>query len=145
MENFTPLTAAIGGALIGVAATMLWVTNGRTAGISSISGGIFPLHRGDLWWRVAFLVGLPAGAVLGARFGPALFAEILAATPIVNLGTTGLLAAGLLVGVGTRLAQGCTSGHGVCGLARLSRRSIVAVGVFMATGAATVFILRHVL
>ncbi len=145
MQNFTPFTAAIGGILIGVSATLLWAFNGRTAGISTISGRIIPIHRGDVWWRLAFLVGLPIGASLGVAYGPALFAEIPAQNPVIGTGPVLLVVAGLLVGVGTRLGGGCTSGHGVCGLARLSRRSFVAVGVFMATGAATVFLLRHVL
>jgi uncharacterized membrane protein YedE/YeeE len=145
MEHFTPLTATLGGILIGLAATLLWAANGRTAGISSVAGGIFPVHRGDVWWRVVFLVGLPVGGFFGAAVGPRLFAEIPAADPVVGMAPVGLVIAGLLVGVGTRIGRGCTSGHGVCGLARLSVRSFVAVGAFMATAIVTVFIERHVL
>lgn len=144
MENFTPLTAALGGALIGLAATILWAVNGRTAGISTVSGAIVPLHRGDALWRIVFLVGLPIGAYAGARIGPSLFAEIPAALPEVDLGPVGLIIAGTLVGVGTRIGRGCTSGHGICGLARLSPRSFVAVATFMLTAIVTVFIARHV-
>ena len=144
MQHFTPLTAAIGGALIGIAATLLWASNGRTAGISGIAGGVYPLRRADLLWRLAFLVGLPAGAVIGAAVGPRIFSEIPSTNPALDLAPIGLIVAGLLVGVGTRISRGCTSGHGICGLARLSTRSIVAVLVFMATAAVTVFIARHV-
>jgi len=145
MDHFTPLTALVGGALIGLAASWLWAANGRTAGISTIAGAILPAHPGDVAWRLAFLVGLPVGAWLGTGFGPNLFTEIPQALPAIDLSTAGLVGAGLLVGVGTRLGRGCTSGHGICGLARLSPRSFVAVGTFMATAIATVFIVRHVL
>jgi uncharacterized membrane protein YedE/YeeE len=145
MQNFTPLTAAIGGGLIGLAVTLLWAVVGRTAGISSIAGGVIPPKRGDVLWRIAFLIGLPLGALIGSAVGPRIFSGISATSPGVGLSATGLVAAGLLVGVGTRLGHGCTSGHGICGLARLSPRSFVAVGTFMATAIATVFIVRHVL
>jgi uncharacterized protein len=144
MEHFTPFSAAIGGALIGLAATLLWVANGRTAGISGIAGGVYPLRRGDLWWRIAFLIGLPVGAAIGAAVAPRIFAEVPATAPVLDLAPFGLAIAGLLVGIGTRISRGCTSGHGICGLARLSRRSVVAVAVFMATAMVTVFIARHV-
>ncbi len=144
MENFTPLTATIGGILIGLAATMLWVFNGRTAGISNIAGTVVPLRQGSVLWRVLFLAGLPVGAVIGSSVGPAIFAEIPTTLPELGLTPIGLVIAGVLVGVGTRLGNGCTSGHGVCGLARLSPRSFTAVGVFMATAVVTVFIVRHV-
>ena len=145
MQNFTPLTAAIGGALIGVAVTILWAINGRTAGISSISGAIFPLKRGEVLWRVVFLAGLPLGAYAGAMIGPLLFAEIPNRLPNVDLSAVGLVVAGALVGVGTRIGRGCTSGHGICGLARLSPRSFAAVAIFMLTAMATVFVARHIL
>ena len=145
MENFTPLTATIGGVLIGLSATLLWAFNGRTAGVSTIFGAMFPRSPGDVAWRLAFLVGLPLGAGLGAAYGPDLFAELPDTLPEVGLGPVALVAAGLLVGVGTRLGNGCTSGHGICGLARLSPRSFVAVGTFFATAVATVFVMRHVL
>jgi len=144
MSNFTPLSAILGGALIGLSATLLWVVNGRTAGISSIFGAIIPVHRGDILWRIVFLAGLPIGAYLGARFAPALIAEVPATPPVVDLAPVGLVIAGVLVGVGTRVSRGCTSGHGICGLARLSKRSFVAVGTFMLTAIVTVFVMRHV-
>jgi uncharacterized membrane protein YedE/YeeE len=145
MHHFTPFSATLGGILMGLATTLLWAANGRTAGISTIAGAIFPLRRGDVLWRVSFLVGLPAGACLGALAGPALLAEIPSTPPVVDLSAFGLAAAGLLVGVGTRIGRGCTSGHGLCGMARLSPRSFLAVGTFMATAMVTVFIARHVL
>ena len=144
MEHFTPLSAAIGGVILGLAVTLLWVFNGRTAGVSGIFGGIYPPQPGDLWWRLAFLIGLPAGAVIGAAIAPRIFAEVPATLPAIDLGPVALVVAGLLVGIGTRFSRGCTSGHGVCGLARLSRRSFIAVGVFMAAAMVTVFISRHV-
>jgi uncharacterized membrane protein YedE/YeeE len=145
MENFAPLSAALGGILIGLAATLLWVFDGRTAGVSTIAGGIVPVRVGDELWRFAFLVGLPVGAWLGFQVGPSLLPEIPATLPTVSLAPIGLLVvAGLLVGIGTRVGRGCTSGHGICGLARLSPRSLVAVGIFMATAVVTVFLTRHV-
>ena len=128
MEHFTPLSAAIGGVLIGIAATILWAANGRTAGDLHHRRRHLSDPRGDVLWRVVFLVGLPLGAWLGARIGPALFAEIPDRLPAVDLSPVGLVVAGALVGVGTRVGRGCTSGHGICGLARLSPRSLVAVG-----------------
>lgn len=145
MEHFAPLTATIGGALIGLATTLLWVAIGRTAGISTVAGAIFPLRRGDVLWRVVFLAGLPVGAWIGTVVGPRLFAEIPEAAPEIGLPAAGLAAAGLLVGIGTRIGRGCTSGHGICGLARLSPRSFVAVVVFMATAMVVVYVVRHVI
>ena len=144
MDHFTPLSALIGGAFIGVAVTLLWAANGRTAGISTIVGAVFPLRRGDVLWRAVFLVGLPVGAWLGSRIAPAILAEIRTTPPAIDLSPFGLIAAGLLVGVGTRISRGCTSGHGICGLARLSPRSFMAVGTFMAAAIITVFVARHV-
>lgn len=137
MENFTPFSALIGGVLIGSAAVILWVLNGRVAGISGILGGLADRAPGDAEWRVAFLFGLVGAPVVYWLVGGA-FPSITidASLPLV-------LAGGLLVGFGTRLGGGCTSGHGVCGMARLSRRSLVATLVFIATGAATVFVARH--
>lgn len=142
MEHFTPLSALAGGVLIGLAIGMLWLFAGRIGGVSGIFGGIVPARPGDLPWRLAFLAGLPLGAAL-FYFGLPHAAG--AALPKLGGELLILAAAGLLVGIGTRVGGGCTSGHGVCGLARLSTRSFAAVATFMASGAATVFIVRHVL
>jgi uncharacterized membrane protein YedE/YeeE len=144
MENFAPLSATLGGILIGVAATLLWAVDGRTAGVSNIAGGIVPIRPGDALWRVLFLAGLALGALIGFQVGPPLLPEIPATLPAITLGPVGLVIAGLLVGVGTRIGRGCTSGHGICGLSRLSGRSFAAVGIFMATAVVTVFLTRHV-
>lgn len=144
MENFTPLSATVGGLLIGLSATLLWLVNGRTAGISNIAGGIHPVRQGDGLWRALFLIGLPVGAWLGFVAGPAIFAEVPKTLPVIELSPVWLVATGLLVGVGTRVGRGCTSGHGICGLSRFSIRSVVAVATFMATAIVTVFIVRHV-
>ena len=145
MEHFAPLTATIGGLMLGLATTLLWVVNGRTAGISTIAGGIYPIHGGDVLWRVVFLVGLPVGAWLGFIAAPAIFAEVPKTLPVITLTPVWLVGTGLLVGIGTRVGRGCTSGHGICGLSRLSIRSFVAVGTFMATAMISVFIMRHVI
>jgi uncharacterized membrane protein YedE/YeeE len=138
VENFTPGSALLGGALIGVAATMLLVLNGRIAGVSGIAGGLLRASSGDVAWRLLFLLGLALGAAAYAFVLPQpLTIRIDASLPVVVLG-------GLLVGFGTQLGGGCTSGHGVCGIARLSRRSIVATLVFVVTAAATVYVARHV-
>ena len=135
---FTPISALIGGALIGAAAAAFVVLTGRIAGVSGILGGLLRPARGDIAWRVAFVAGLVAAPLLYGAF---------AALPAVriNAGFAVLVAAGLLVGIGTRYGSGCTSGHGVCGISRLSPRSIVATLVFMAAGFATVFVARHLL
>ena len=139
MENFTPVSALVGGALIGLGVVVLMLANGRIAGISGIVGGVVQPDGPEWRWRVGFIVGLVGGAALAmlAGFGPASIA-VTGSMPL-------LIGGGLLVGFGTRLGSGCTSGHGVCGLARLSPRSLAATGIFMATGAATVFVMRHVL
>ena len=128
----------IGGALIGVSACLLLLLNGRIAGVSGILGGLVSSRVYADWrWRLAFIVGLVAGAgVYGFFIGP-LPLEIAANAPTLVL-------AGLLVGIGTRLGSGCTSGHGVCGLARRSPRSLAATMIFMACGAATVYLMRHI-
>ena len=138
MENFTPVASAAGGMLIGLAAALLWLGLGRIAGISGIVGGILPIRRREAAWRLAFLAGLlVAPLLLGAAVGYS--------APAPAIGSVDLLAvAGLLVGFGTRLGSGCTSGHGVCGIARLSPRSLIATVVFMGTAAVTVFLVRHV-
>jgi len=134
--HFTPWPALAGGLLIGLAAAAFVLVNGRIAGISGILGGLLRPVRGDLAWRIAFLAGLVAAPLTYALFAP---------LPAVRIdaGAGTLAAAGLLVGLGTRYGSGCTSGHGVCGLARLSPRSLVATVSFMAAGFATVFVLRH--
>ena len=139
MEHFTPVSALLGGLLIGGAAVVLMAFSGRIAGISGIVGGLLAPRTGEVAWRVLFVAGLLAGAWLA---GPLLGAPVPAgpaAGPVV------IVAAGLLVGVGTRLGGGCTSGHGVCGLARLSTRSLAATALFMAAGMATVYVARHLL
>lgn len=143
MIGFSPVSAIIGGALIGAAAGLLWIVNGRIAGISSIFGSALSRRTDDIRWRLLFLVGLPLGAALGLAFAPRMISDASAAMPELDLGPYGLAVSGLLVGVGSALARGCTSGHGVCGLARLSVRSIVSVIVFMLAAVATVFIVRH--
>lgn len=135
--NFTPQAALAGGVLIGLAAAAFILFNGRIAGISGILGGLLRPQRGDTGWRVAFLGGLLAAPVV---YG--LFAALPAVT--VEAGTGTLVAAGLLVGVGTRYGAGCTSGHGVCGISRMSPRSLVATAAFMCAGFVTVYLVRHV-
>lgn len=144
MENFTPLSATVGGLIIGLSATLLWLVNGRTAGISNIAGGMYPVRRGDEVWRILFLAGLPLGGWLGFHIAPLLFSEVPRTLPNITLPTAWLVGAGLLVGIGTRVGRGCTSGHGICGLARFSVRSVVAVATFMSTAMLTMFIVRHV-
>jgi uncharacterized membrane protein YedE/YeeE len=138
MSHFTPVSALIGGAMIGGAAALLWLTMGRIAGVSGILAGVFAGPAADRRWRLAFLAGLIGAPLAGTAVWdrPAI---AVAASPAL------LAIAGLLVGMGTRIGGGCTSGHSVCGLARLSPRSILATGLFMATAAATVFVTRHVI
>ena len=138
MTSFTPVSATAGGLLIGFSALLLWLLEGRIAGISGILGELLALRRGEVAWRAAFLAGLVAAPLVCACFGRVPPMEV---TRSVAL----LICGGILVGFGTRMGSGCTSGHGVCGIARLSPRSIVATLVFIATGAATVFIARHVI
>lgn len=132
---FTPLASSLGGVLIGLAAGLLLLVAGRVAGISGILGGVF-LGRGDRAWRLAFLAGLLVGGAALLALAPQSFSV----SPTTSKAV--LVAAGLLVGVGTQLGSGCTSGHGICGLPRLSVRSLVAVVTFIATGALTVFAVR---
>ncbi len=136
MQHFTPVSATLGGLLIGLAAALLWLATGRIAGISGIVGNLPSARPGDIGWRAAFLAGLVV-----APLGYAVFV----APPAIHINATApvLVAGGLLVGFGTRLGSGCTSGHGVCGLARLSPRSFVATCLFMAAGFVTVFFARH--
>jgi uncharacterized membrane protein YedE/YeeE len=135
--HFTPWPALAGGLLIGMAAAAFALLNGRIAGISGIVGGLLRPAPGDVAWRIAFVAGLVAAPLAYALFAPL-------PTVRIDAGAGTLAAAGLLVGLGTRYGAGCTSGHGVCGLARLSPRSLAATVAFMAAGFATVFALRHV-
>ncbi len=137
-NHFTPLASLAGGALIGTAAAMLVLLNGRIAGISGVLGGLLRPSKGDIGWRAAFVLGL-----LGAPSVCLLFAVL--PRPQIEAGYGTLVLAGLLVGLGTRYGSGCTSGHGVCGLSRLSPRSLVATVAFMGGGFATVFVVRHLL
>lgn len=134
---FTPWSALAGGVLIGIAAGMLALLNGRIAGISGIVGGLLKPAKGEVAWRVAFVIGLIGAPLVYMLFG---------ALPKLQIDAqySALVAAGLLVGVGTRYGSGCTSGHGVCGLSRLSPRSLVATAAFMSAGFVTVFVTRHV-
>jgi len=136
--HFTPLASFGGGLLIGLGAALLLLANGRIAGVSGILGGLLRPARGDIGWRLAFVLGLLA-APLGWLALQAMPPAQIDHTPAL------LTVAGLLVGLGTRFGSGCTSGHGVCGIARLSPRSLVATACFMAAGFATVFVMRHVL
>ena len=133
---FTPWSALAGGALIGVAAAMFLLLNGRVAGISGIVGGLLKPVGGDVGWRIAFVIGLVVAPLVYGLFAAVPHLQI-DASPVA------LVVAGLLVGVGTRYGSGCTSGHGVCGLSRLSLRSLVATLSFMGAGFATVFVIRH--
>jgi len=136
LNAFTPLAALAGGALIGLAAAMFVLFNGRITGISGIVGGLLRPKSGDVSWRLAFVSGLIAAPVVYQ-----LFAALPASR--IDASDTVLVIAGLLVGVSTRYGAGCTSGHGVCGLSRLSARSLVATLLFMGGGFATVFVMRH--
>ncbi|AIO39239.1 YeeE/YedE [Burkholderia latens] len=136
--HFTPWLSLAGGVLIGLAAGWLVAFNGRIAGISGIVGGLFTAAAAERGWRVAFVAGLIAAPLIVRVAGAG-------AAPQVDAGWGELLTAGLLVGIGTRYAGGCTSGHGVCGLSRGAARSLVATAVFMTAGFATVFVRRHVL
>lgn len=139
MHDFTPVSALVGGALIGLSAALLLLLNGRLAGISGIVSGLLPPVRGDMAWRLAFAVGL--------MLGPLLYAAARGAAPSIHLEASlpVLIVAGLLVGYGTNLGSGCTSGHGVCGLSRLSLRSLAATLVFMLSAGLTVFVVHHLL
>jgi hypothetical protein len=137
MHNFTPLSGLAGGALIGLASAMLMLLTGRLAGVSGILGGLLQASPADRGWRIAFVAGLIAAPLIAALFGAPL------PRPAVTSSLAVVAVAGLLVGCGTRMGNGCTSGHGVCGFARLSGRSIVATTIFMLTAFATVAIVRH--
>lgn len=139
MENFTPLSATIGGALIGLAAVMLMLFNGRIAGVSGIISGIGFASSGDRLWRLLFVAGLIAGPLVYTLLTGSV-------TPFsITPSWTLIISGGLLVGFGTRLGSGCTSGHGICGLSRFSMRSLAAVCIFMAAGIITVYFMKIVL
>jgi len=135
-NSFTPLSALFGGLLIGLAAALFVLLNGRIAGISGVLGGLLRPKPGDIGWRAAFVLGLVVAPLVYGLFAAVPLPQIAADIP-------SLVIAGLMVGVGTRYGSGCTSGHGVCGISRLSPRSLVATGVFMSAGFITVFVLRH--
>jgi uncharacterized membrane protein YedE/YeeE len=135
-NHFTPWASLAGGIILGIAAALFILLNGRVLGISGILGGLVKPKAGDTGWRVAFVAGLIAAPILWRLFAPLPVARVDASIPV-------LVIAGLLVGWGTRYGSGCTSGHGVCGLARLSPRSLAATLAFMAAGFVTVFIARH--
>ena len=137
-NQFTPWASLAGGLLIGLATAMLLLLNGRIAGISGIVGGLLRPAPGDRAWRLAFVLGLAGAPLVYRLFWPLPEVQVDAGGPL-------LIAAGLLVGIGTRYGSGCTSGHGVCGLSRLSPRSLVATIAFMLAGFATVYLIRHVL
>ena len=137
MTDFTPVEALIGGSLIGLAAVLLMLLTGRIAGISGILAGTLAFAGGDRAWRFAFIAGLIISPLIGALVG--LHLE----EPRMPSNWAVIVVAGLLVGFGSRLGGGCTSGHGVCGIARLSPRSIVATLIFMGTAMMVVFVLRH--
>ncbi len=139
--HFTPWASLGGGILLGVASAVFILVNGRILGISGIVGGLLPPKVGDTTWRIAFLLGLFAAPMLFHALVPA---EYITA-PRIDAAELTVIAAGLLVGIGTRYASGCTSGHGVCGLSRLSPRSLVATASFMSAGFVTVYVIRHVI
>ncbi len=140
MENFTPYSALFGGILIGLSASMLMLLNGRIAGISGIVKGLIkPSSASEINWRIAFIVGLIFGGFAYSLIFPV---EI---KPPEGINTLTLIIGGLIVGIGTAMGNGCTSGHGVCGVARFSIRSIIATATFLSTGILTVYIIRHVL
>jgi uncharacterized membrane protein YedE/YeeE len=134
--HFTPIASLIGGLIIGLASALLWIGNGRVAGITGIVGELFRGTPGEWRWRLAFVAGLVGGGALLHALHPAAF-------DLPHGGTGTLIAGGLLVGYGTRLSNGCTSGHGLCGVSRLSPRSIAATCIFIGVGMLTVFVARH--
>ncbi len=138
--HFTPWTALAGGILLGISSAAFILVNGRVLGISGILGGLLLPKRSDASWRVFFLLGLVLAPATLAMLAPDLVSA-----PRIEAGSAAIVAAGLLVGLGTRYGSGCTSGHGVCGLSRLSPRSLVATLAFMASGFAMVYVIRHLM
>ncbi|MEQ8166507.1 MAG: YeeE/YedE family protein [Alphaproteobacteria bacterium] len=142
MENFTPISALVGGALIGLAATLLMALNGRIAGVSGILGGLVSPDggaRSDRFWRLMFVIGLVAGALIFRLAGGDLSPYRIDAT------LPWIIVSGFIVGFSTRVGSGCTSGHGICGIGRLSMRSLVATVLFLGTAMVTTYVIRHVL
>lgn len=139
--HFTPWSSLSGGIILGVASALFILINGRVLGISGILGGLLPPKAGDIFWRLAFLAGMFAAPWIFTILAP----PELVTAPQIDADTLMLIVAGLLVGVGTRYGSGCTSGHGVCGLSRMSPRSLVATLSFMAAGFLTVYIVRHLI
>ena len=139
MHEFSPYSALVGGALIGLGASLLLLTHGRVAGISGLYGGLLRRDAGDRFLQISFVAGLLVAGILVQLVHPVAFEATWSPGPVLAL------TAGLLVGFGTQLGNGCTSGHGVCGLSRLSIRSLIATGTFMLTGFVTVFVVRHLL
>lgn len=138
---FTPFASLTGGIILGLASAIFILVNGRILGISGILGGLLPPKAGDTTWRVAFLLGMLAAPTVFHAVVPAQYIT----APRIDASDWMVIAAGLLVGIGTRYASGCTSGHGVCGLSRLSPRSLVATLSFMGAGFVMVYVLRHIL
>jgi uncharacterized membrane protein YedE/YeeE len=139
--HFTPFASLAGGIILGLASAIFILVNGRILGISGILGGLLPPKVGDTTWRLAFLLGMLAAPTVFHAVVPAQYI----AAPRIDASDWVVIAAGLLVGIGTRYASGCTSGHGVCGLSRLSPRSLLATASFMSAGFVMVYVLRHVL
>jgi uncharacterized membrane protein YedE/YeeE len=139
--HFTPFASLAGGVILGLASAIFILVNGRILGISGILGGLLPPRSGDTSWRVFFLLGMLAAPMVFHAVVPAQYIT----APRIDASGWMVIAAGLLVGIGTRYASGCTSGHGVCGLSRLSPRSLVATLSFMGAGFVTVYVLRHIL
>lgn len=139
--HFTPGLSLVGGILLGLASAAFILINGRILGISGILGGLLSPRVGDIGWRIAFLLGMAASPWVASL----IFPEGLMETPRIEAGYVAIAIAGLLVGFGTRYGSGCTSGHGVCGLSRLSPRSLVSTLTFMGLGFATVYVVRHLI
>ena len=138
--HFTPWASLSGGVLLGVASALFILLNGRILGISGILGGLLPAKMGDTSWRITFLLGLFVSPLVIKALVPAEYLHV----PRIDANMAMVVVAGLLVGAGTRYGSGCTSGHGVCGLSRLSPRSMAATGLFMAAGFTTVFVIKHI-
>ena len=139
--HFTPFSSLTGGIILGIASAIFILVNGRILGSSGIVGGLFPPKLGDTFWRIAFLLGFAAAPMVFHAVVPAQYIT----PPRIDATDWMVVIAGLLVGIGTRYASGCTSGHGVCGLSRLSPRSLVATASFMSAGFITVYVMRHVI